>query len=132
MSIESNKRAVAEFNRLFEHSEIDAILDLMTDDATWWINGKPDLFPVTGTKTKAEYGAILREIHASLQGGMRMEVVGMVAEGDQVAAELRAHAVTQAGKTYEGSYHMLYAIRDGKIARAREYADLMNIDDVFY
>lgn len=132
MSIEDNKRLVAEFNSHFENSDIDALLNLMAEDCNWWILGKADLFPVTGIKTKAEYGGLLREVHASLEGGMRMDVIGLVAEGDQVAAELHAHAVTKTGKVYDNKYHMRYTILDGKIAEAREYTDLMNIRDVFY
>ena len=132
MSFADNKQLVVTFNSHFEHSQIDAILGLMAEDSTWWVNGKPDLFPVTGTKTKAEYADILRGIHASLEGGMKMEVVGMVAEGDQVAAELHATAVTRTGRVYDNRYHMLYTIRDDRIAAAREYTDLMTITDVFY
>lgn len=130
MSIEGNKRLVAEFNSYFEHSDIDAILGLMADDASWWINGKPDLFPLTGTITKAEFADINRDMHASLEGGMKMDVVGMVAEGDQVAAEMRAHAVTKAGRVYDNDYHMLFTVQHGKIAAVRQYTDLMTVADV--
>lgn len=132
MSIEDNKRLVRAFNSHFAHSDIDQILDLMTDDCSWWINGKPDLFPVTGTKSKAEFGDILRGIHASIEGGMPMEVIGLVAEGDQVAAELRARAKTKTGRSYDNRYLMLYTLRDGKVSAVREYTDLMTITDVFY
>lgn len=132
MSIEDNKRLVRAFNSHFAHSDIDRILDLMTDDCTWWINGKPDLFPVTGTKSKAQFGDILRGVHASIEGGMPMEVIGLVAEGDQVAAELRARATTKTGRSYDNRYLMLYTVRDGKVSDVREYTDLMTIADVFY
>lgn len=132
MSTDDNKRLVELFNSHFEHSEIDAILDLLAEDATWWVNGKPHLFPVTGTLTKAEYGDVLRGIHASLNGGMRMEVFRMIAEGDQVAAEIRAHAETNAGRTYLNNYVMIYTIQDGRISAVREYTDLLSINEVFY
>jgi ketosteroid isomerase-like protein len=131
MTIETNKRLVATFNNHFENSEIDAALSMMADEGLWWVLGKAALFPVTGTKTKKELGNILHDVHASLRGGMRMDVTGMVAEGDQVAAELHAHAVTRTGRIYDNRYHMLYTLREGKITEGREYTDLMNIRDVF-
>ena len=74
MGTEDNKRLVELLNSHYEHSDIDAILGLLADDATWWVNAKPHLFPVAGTLTKAQYGDVLREVRASLDGGMRMEV----------------------------------------------------------
>ncbi len=131
MSIEDNKRLIERFNAHFEHSDIDGAMALLSDDCIWWVNAKPHLFPVAGDQTKNEYAELMHEIHASLEGGMRREVVGMVAEGDRVAAELRVHAVTKAGKTYDNRYHMLYTIRDGRISGAREYTDLLAINEVF-
>ncbi len=131
MGLGDNKRLVAHFNSHLTGSDIDAALSLLADDATWWVLGKPDLFPVTGTRSNREFGKILRDVHASLQDGMRMDVVGMVAEGDKVAAELHARATTIAGRAYDNRYHMLYTVRGAEIASVREYTDLMNIRDVF-
>lgn len=132
MSAETNKQLIAKFNACFETSDIDAALSMMSDDCQWWILGKADLFPVSGTKSKTEFGDLLKEIHSTLQGGMRFDVVGLTAEGDQVAAELRAQAVTKSGKIYENNYHMLYRLRDGHLCAVREYTDLMTIRDIFY
>lgn len=132
MGTEDNKRLVELLNSHYEHSDIDAILGLLADDATWWVNAKPHLFPVAGTLTKAQYGDVLREVRASLDGGMRMEVSGMIAEGDRVAAEIQARAETRSGRTYLNDYLMIYTILDGKIAAVREYTDLLSINEVFY
>jgi hypothetical protein len=42
MSIEENKHLAHQFIDHFTTSDIAGALDLMTDDATWWIAGKPD------------------------------------------------------------------------------------------
>jgi uncharacterized protein len=131
MSIEDNRRLIERFNAHFEHSDIDGAMELLTDDCIWWVNVKPHPFPVAGDKTKSEYAELMHEIHDSLEGGRRREVVGMVAERDRVAAELRAHANTKTGKTYENRYHRLYTIRDGRIAGAREYTDLLTVGEAF-
>ncbi|MCJ2130679.1 nuclear transport factor 2 family protein [Methylobacterium sp. E-045] len=131
MSVEDNKRLVAAFNSHFERSDIDAILALLSEDVTWWINGSPDLFPVTGTIDKARFAEINRRMHGALDGGLRMEVIGMVAESDMVAAELCAHALTKDGRAYRNRYHMLYTVRDGWIVAVAEYTDLMVVAEAF-
>ncbi|WP_338056444.1 nuclear transport factor 2 family protein [Salinicola peritrichatus] len=71
------------------------------------------------------------DLYASLQGGLKMEVVGMIAEDDRVAAEIRSYATTKTGKIYENDYHMIFRIRAGKIAEVKEYTDLMHATEIF-
>lgn len=131
MGIEENKRIVEMFCGHFGHGAVDALLEMMSDDATWWINGKPHLFPGAGSKTKVQMAQVWHGLYATLAGGLRMDVVGMTAEGDRVAAEVRSRAVTRRGKTYENDYHMLFRLRDGKVVEVKEYTDLMHAAEVF-
>jgi len=131
MGIEDNKRRVALFCSYFEHAAINDVLEMMSDDATWWVNGKPQLFSGAGLKSKQQMGAIWQAMYEALAGGLRMDVVDMIAEGDRVAAEVSSHAVTRAGKVYANDYHMLFRLRDGKITEVREYTDLMHAVEVF-
>ena len=130
-SINDNKELVERFTSLFAQSDIDAVLGMMTEDATWWVNGKAHLNPGSGTKTKPDMARILENLYGQLIGGLRMDVAGIVAEGDKVAAELRSHATTTTGKIYENDYHMLFTVRDGKIAKVREYTDHMHANEIF-
>lgn len=131
MRVEQNKHVVQTFCDLFGRSAIDEALDMMTDDATWWINGKPHLFAGSGTRTKAEMAVIWPGLYASLDGGLQMNVLDMIGEGDRMAAEIRSHAVTRTGQVYENDDHMLFTLRDGKIARVKEYTDLMHAAEIF-
>jgi ketosteroid isomerase-like protein len=60
-----------------------------------------------------------------------MTVIGLVAEGDKVAAEIRSHAELTDGRIYENQYHMLFTLRQGKIAEVKEYADTLLIARMF-
>lgn len=131
MSIEENKRLVQKFCGYFAHSDIASVLDMMTDDATWWINGKPHLFPNSGLKTKAEMAQLWPGLYSALEGGLEMNVIAMIAEGDLVAAEIRSHGVAKSGKVYENEYHFLFRLRDGKVAEVKEYGDMMHAVEVF-
>jgi uncharacterized protein len=131
MSVEDNKRIVREFCDHFRTSNADGLIDALTEDATWWVNGKPHLFPSAGTKTKAEAANTFRSMFAAYSNGLDMKIINMIGEGDSVAAEARSHATTRSGKTYANEYAFIFKIRDGKIASVREYTDLMHVQETF-
>jgi uncharacterized protein len=131
MSIEDNKRIVREFCDHFKTSNAEGLIDGMTDDATWWVNGKPHLFSSAGTKTKSEAANMFRSMFSAYTNGLDMVVTNMVGEGDSVAAEARSQATTKSGKLYQNEYFILFMIRDGKIASVREYTDLMHVRETF-
>lgn len=130
MSIEANKKLVTEFFAHFKRKEVKEVLDKMTPDATWWIGGKPDLFPLCGTKSKAEIGEILMSLVPTTKDGLSITPSGMVAEGDKVAVEAESLGVLGNGRTYNNFYHFLITVRDGKIAAVKEYLDTMHTADV--
>ncbi|MDE3820027.1 nuclear transport factor 2 family protein [Sinorhizobium meliloti] len=131
MSVEDNKRVVREFCDHFRKSNAEGLIDGMTDDATWWVNGKPHLFPSSGTKTKDEAAKMFRNMLSAYTDGLDMRIVSIIGEGDIVAAETRSHAITKTGKVYENEYAFLFTIRDGKVAKVREYTDLLHVMEVF-
>jgi ketosteroid isomerase-like protein len=131
MSIQDNKRIVADYLARFGRADIQGVLAVMADDATWWVNGRPELYPDAGTRTKAEMAEAWRELYELLDGPLTMDPLSMVAEDDHVAAEVRSQAVTKTGRVYENYYHMLFTIRDGKIFGVREYTDLLHPLAVF-
>jgi ketosteroid isomerase-like protein len=130
MNIIANKNVVSVFLSHFENGNVIKLLDMMSDDATWWVNGKPHLFPFAGLKTKAEMRSVFNELFASFEGGLRMELTSSIGEGDVVAVEASSHGVTKGGKHYENEYHMLFRLRHMKIVEVREYTDPMHAVDV--
>lgn len=131
MSIQDNKLIVREFCDHFKRSDAAGMIEQMTDDATWWVNGKPHLFSSAGTKTREEVARMLQNMFAAYTGGLDVEIIQMIGEGDSVAAEARSHAITKSGKVYANEYSFLFNIRDGKIASIREYTDLLHVLEIF-
>lgn len=130
MNTAANKNFVQLFLGHFENGGVNQILAMMSDDATWWVNGKPHLFPFAGLKTKAEMRSIFRELLAFFEGGLKMDLKSSIGEGDTVAAEVQSLGRAKTGKLYENRYHILFRIKDGKIAEVREYTDPMHAIEV--
>ena len=131
MSIENNKQTVREYLAHFKNAAVTDLLDAMSEDATWWILGKPHLFPGAGNKSKADMERIWGSLFGRMKDGLEMTVIGIVAEGDKVAAEIRSHADLTDGRVYENQYHMLFTVRQGKIVEVKEYADTLLIANMF-
>lgn len=131
MTILENKQAVLDFCAHFKKAAIPDLLDAMSEDATWWIIGKPHLFAGAGTKSKADMKRIWGNLFRHMKDGLEMNIIGMIAEGDKVAAEIRSYADLIDGRVYENQYHMLFTHRRGKIVEVREYADTLLIAKMF-
>ena len=131
MTILENKQAVLDFCAHFKKASIPDLLDAMSEDATWWIIGNPHLFAGAGTKSKADMNRIWGTLFGHMKDGLEMNVIGMIAEGDKVAAEIRSYADLTDGTVYENQYHMRFTLRRGKILEVREYADTLLIAQMF-
>lgn len=131
MSIEENKDVVRQFLARFGRGDADGLIDSLTDDATWWIGGKPQDLPQAGIKTKDGISAVLRGVGAKIPGGIDMRILGMIGEGDKVAAEVEAHGEIVNGRTYNNEYHFLFTVRDGRISAVKEYHDTLHLKSIF-
>lgn len=131
MTVPENKQAVIDFCALFKDAAIPEMLDALSEDATWLIIGKPHLLAGAGTKSKADMERIWSDIFNHMKDGLEMNIIGMIGEGDKVAAEIRSYADLTDGRVYENQYHMLFTHRRGKIVEVREYADTLLIAKMF-
>lgn len=55
----------------------------------------------------------------------------MIAEGDRVAVESSGHVKFADGRVYDNFTHILFSLRDGRIAAVREYGDTEQLARVF-
>lgn len=70
MSIQDNKQTVREYLAHFKDAGIPDLLEAMSEDATWWILGKPHLFPGAGTKSKDDMERIWRGLFSNMKDGL--------------------------------------------------------------
>ena len=121
-SAEMNKDIVRRFLGAVESGDIDTLEALQAAECTWWIIGS---------------GEIPRQAYTDAVKGMlltasqrKVEIVGLVAEGDNVAAEVRSE-MHFGDRVYSNEYHDLFVIRDGLIVQGREYFDTSKVTAFF-
>lgn len=131
MDAERNRATAHRFFELFSASDIEGVLALMTDDATWRIPGKKELTPTAGVYSKERIGRLFRRMIDNLSGGLRMSVVSSIAEGDRVAVEATSAGDLKNGRRYRQEYHLVMEFRDGRISAVREYLDTQHAFDVW-
>jgi ketosteroid isomerase-like protein len=132
MSIEANKQLTAEFFARFGENDIAGVLDTMTDDATWWLAGKPGLAPTAGVKSKAQIARVFDRLLGQLKNGLKMTVKGSIAEGDQVAVQLESYGELKNGRIYNNEYHTLVTFRGERICEVLEYMDTQHVFATFF
>src|SRR5688572_26435976 len=123
MPAEQNKKIAQELFARFTAGDVAGVLQLMSDDATWSIPGKPEQLPAAGTHSKQRVGKVFHRMMEQIPKGLRMTVMGMIAEGDRVAVEVESYGELRNGRVYDQKYHFLIVFRDGKISAVREYLD---------
>jgi ketosteroid isomerase-like protein len=127
--LQKNKDLVRAILKHIGDFNIQEIGKLVTDDVIWWVNGG-------GQDGQYFYGkeASLKLIGVVgdnlVDSKIRLEILGMIAEGDRVAVEVRSYGTMKNGNEYRNSYHEIYEIRDGLVALCKEYADTKYSADV--
>lgn len=129
MDQETSKAVVSRFLETFSGGDVDAIMNMMTDDATWWVAGTLEL---SGLKSKQEFRELLSGIGDLCDGPIKLTAKSMIGEGDKVAAEVESLAHLRNGRVYNNEYHFLFEIADGRIRRVKEYLDTMHTHDIFF
>jgi ketosteroid isomerase-like protein/nitrite reductase/ring-hydroxylating ferredoxin subunit len=124
---QSNKRIVSRFLEVFSSGAVESTMAMMADDATWWVAGTMAL---SGTYDKKAFERLLAGVLQACEAPIRIEPKSYIAEGESVAVEAESFARTRNGRSYNNLYHFLFTVRDGKIARVKEYLDTMHANMV--
>ena len=126
-----NKRVVTELFARLSARDIDGAMALVTDDVSWRVPGKPELFATAGLYDKKRLRRLFDFMMSQLQQGLAMTVVHAIAEDDAVAAEVEGSAELKNGRSYRQQYHFMIRMRDGKVATVHEYFDTLHAHDVW-
>jgi len=128
---DANKAVVKAFLAAFSAGDIDGLLGLMTEGATWWVSGSVE--GMSGTYEKRPLGELLKSVKPFYKTGvLPITPSGMIAEGDQVAVEAESYAELTNGRVYNSRYHFLFRIENGKVASVKEYMDTHHAYQIFF
>lgn len=127
MGAEESKKVVMRLFEMMDKRDIEGVLSLLTEDATWWVIG--NLPNISGTRNKQEFAELLKFMFPRI-GNAPFIVDHMIAEGNYVAAETHVEGKTPKGDAYENKYHFKFEVKDGKLRRVRAYNDTALIKEV--
>lgn len=119
---EANRQIVRRFLGAVEAGDLPTIEALQAPECTWWVLGAGEMS--RDAYTEAVKGMLLTA------SSRKVEIIGLVAEGDRVAAEVRSE-MHFGERVYANEYHDLFVIRDGCIVHGREYFDTSKVAEFF-
>ncbi len=99
--------------------DIPAVLDVLTDDVEWTLQG-PSVLPFAGPRHgRAAVGEFFSAVGETLEF-QQFEPREFVAQGDTVVVlGYERNRIKITGRTFEQEWAHVYTLRDGKIAKGR-------------
>jgi uncharacterized protein len=132
MSATDNKNVVLTFLENLSAGRLETALDLMDEDAVWWVSGNPDYLPLAGTYRKDQLVGMVAMVGAAMPDGIQLTVTSSTAEDDRVAVETQVRGVSPRGKVYDNRNFFAVEVHDGRIRAVREYFDTIHTNDVLF
>ncbi|PKW16400.1 nuclear transport factor 2 family protein [Saccharopolyspora spinosa] len=130
-STEASKETVAQFLKIFSSGDVGKILDVLSDDVTWWVSGRLD--GMSGSYDKTGFAQLISGVADVYVDPLKITPISMVAEGDKVAVEADSYAQLKDGRVYNPRCHFLFQVTpDGRIALVHEYLDTQHAKDIFF
>ena len=112
----------------FSAGDVEGALARCTDDVDFLTHAPIDILPHMGPRHgKAEMREMWKTVHARYSS-IRYEVPMLLAEGDKVAAYLRAFFTKRSNdRVVQFDMAVFYTLRDGRIAQIREIIDSFDL-----
>lgn len=133
MTERTNEAVVRGIYRSFLQDDLPAVLDALTEDVEWTWYG-PSAIPVAGTRHGREAVAEWFGIIADTVEFQRFEPddFEFVAQGDTVVVLGNERGTARAtGRTFDGQWVQFMTLRDGKVARFRQFPDTAAVGAAF-
>ena len=119
----TNVDVVQENYEAVGRGDILAVLDLLTDDVEWTLQG-PSVIPFAGTRRGREGAAEFFSLVGENLEFQQFEPREFVVQGDTVAVlGYERSIIKSTGRTLEQEWAHVYTLRDGKIAKFRAFED---------
>jgi ketosteroid isomerase-like protein len=124
MSEQDNVRTVQEAYAAFGRGDIPGLLSMLDENVEWITPGSPDVLPTAGTRRGREGVAEFFSTLAQTDDIEVFEPQEFIAQGDKVVAIIKCRTRLKAsGRAVDDELVHIFTVRDGRIARFREYFD---------
>ena len=119
----TNVEVVQETYEAVGRGDIPAVLDLLTDNVEWTLQG-PSAIPFAGTRRGREGVAEFFSLVGENLEFQQFEPREFVVQGDMVAVlGYERSIIKPTGRTLEQEWAHVYTLRDGKIVKFRAFED---------
>lgn len=123
LGVRTNVDVVQETYEAVGRGDIPALLDLLTDDVEWTLQG-PSVIPFAGTRRGREGAAEFFSLVGKNLEFQQFEPREFVVQGATVAVlGYERSIIKPTGRTLEQEWAHVYTLRDGKIAKFRAFED---------
>jgi ketosteroid isomerase-like protein len=128
MTAQINRQCVLSLLDDLSAGDIDGALARCTDDVDFLTHAPIDILPHMGPRRgRAEVREMWKTVHARYSS-LRYEAPILLAEGDKVAAYLRAFFTKRSNqRVVQFDMAAFYSLRDGRIAQIREIIDSFDL-----
>jgi ketosteroid isomerase-like protein len=128
MTSEHNKRTISDAWKAFASRDPKRIASWFTEDAEWLApRGNATALALDAPDHMIGPEAIVHflaeKFPALFVSDVAVDFRSRYCEGDTVIVELRLQATLANGRRYDNDYCFIFELRDGRIARVREYMD---------
>ncbi len=122
MSAQDNKDTIRRIYAALETGDQSVFGQSVHPDYVWRLPGHSDW-----SRRFEGQEAVRRDLLAPLfslfANTYTARAINLIADGDQVVAEVRGKVLTKSGQRYDNEYCFIFRFRDGKIAEIVEYCD---------
>ncbi|HXB68260.1 MAG TPA: nuclear transport factor 2 family protein [Candidatus Acidoferrales bacterium] len=131
MNEQQNTALIQNVYRAFANGDIQTIMNSLTGDVDWALEG-PAIVPFSGRRKGGAEVLRFFQALAETQQDMKLTTETFVAQGDVVATLGRYSATVKAtGKKFDVPIGHFFTIRDGKIARFVDLSDTAAMADAY-
>jgi len=124
MSQEQNTRLVQDAYAAFQRGDIAALLNLLTDDVSWFVPGPKDIIPFLGQRRGRDQVKQFFSQLADSEEAEQFDPRQLIAQGEQVVSLGHYRwRVKATGRRYESDFAHVFTVQNGKISGFQEYTD---------
>jgi uncharacterized protein len=131
MNEKANTELVRKMYGAFGRGEIQTILEHLTDDIEWVMEG-PLVIPFAGKRNGVAQVRDFFDALGSTQSNQKLTTEQSIAQGDTVVTVGRYSGKVKAtGKTMDSAVAHVFTIRDGKVSRFLDFTDTAHVADAY-